>query len=149
MRIGEVEKLSGCGRHTIRFYEAEGLIEAPRRDGNNYRAYEPAVVDELAFIRSAQDVGFTLGEIRAILVSKGASSFDCLRGAELVDEKIGEVTRRITALRSMKSQLEVMRSGLVDSAVGNRLEVPNRLRKYGSGDGRSGSGSSDLSARKA
>lgn len=130
VRINAIEKASGCSRHTIRFYEAEGLIDAPRRDGNNYRDYEPGVVAELAFIRSAQEVGFTLGEIRAIVASQRSSSLDCVAGAELVDDKISEITRRITQLRQMKSQLQEMRADLVVSAVQHHLDVPARLRRY-------------------
>lgn len=130
MRINEVEKASGCSRHTIRFYETRGLIDEPRRDDNNYRAYEPAVVEQLGFIRMAQDVGFSLAEIRAILTSQRSSSFDCVQGAELVDDKIAEIGRRITQLRRMKAELEAARADLVLSALEHRLEVPQRLRKY-------------------
>ena len=138
MRIGEIEKSSGCSRHTIRFYEAEGLIDAPRRDVNNYRSYAPGIVDELAFIRSAQNVGFTLAEIRSIRTSQRSSSINCVQGAELVDDKIGEIGRRISQMRRMKSQLEAMRAELVDSALLHRLEVPKKLEKYGHGGDRSG-----------
>lgn len=131
MRIGELEALSGCSRHTIRFYEAEGVIEAPHRDPNNYRAYAPEVVEELAFIRAAQDAGFSLAEIHSILLSKRSSTIDCVQGAELVHSKIAEVTRHIGQLRRMRKQLETMRTELVDSAVLHRLEVPPVLRQYG------------------
>lgn len=139
MRIGEVEESSGCSRHTIRFYEVEGLIDKPRRDVNNYRAYAPGVVDELAFIRSAQDVGFSLAEIRSILTSRRSSSINCVQGAELVDDKIAEIGRRISHMRRMKHQLEAMRAELVDSAILHRLEVPKQLKKYGLGAQQSGS----------
>ncbi|MFH5211808.1 MerR family transcriptional regulator [Antrihabitans sp. NCIMB 15449] len=135
MRINAVEKASGCGRHTIRFYEAEGLIDAPRRDSNNYRDYAPEVVDELAFIRTAQDIGFTPAEIRSIKESQRSSALDCVGGAELVDAKISEITRRITQLRQMKTLLEQMRADLVVSAVQHQLDVPVRLQRYGQAAG--------------
>ncbi|MEO6473135.1 MAG: MerR family transcriptional regulator [Aeromicrobium sp.] len=131
MRVGELERSSGCSRHTIRFYESEGLIDAPRRDVNNYRSYASEVVEELAFIRSAQNAGFTLAEIRSILESKRSSTIDCVQGAELVDNKIAEIGLRVAQLKRTKSRLEAMRRELVCSAFEHSLEVPEQLRKYG------------------
>ncbi|GHO97789.1 hypothetical protein KSF_078370 [Reticulibacter mediterranei] len=41
MLISELEKKTGLPRHTIRFYEQEGLLEkhSIRRGENNYRDY--------------------------------------------------------------------------------------------------------------
>jgi MerR family copper efflux transcriptional regulator len=131
VRISDVEQASGCSRHTIRFYEAEGLIAKPERDANNYRRYEASVVAELGFIKTAQEIGFTLAEIRAVLEAQRSASLNCLQGAELVDAKLVEIGGRLTRLRTMRSDLEAMRSTLVASALDQGLEVPDRLRRHG------------------
>ncbi|WP_435370776.1 MerR family DNA-binding transcriptional regulator [Hydrogenophaga intermedia] len=39
MKIGELSSLAGCSVPAVRFYEAEGLLQAPLRAANNYRQY--------------------------------------------------------------------------------------------------------------
>ncbi|WP_197038440.1 MerR family transcriptional regulator [Billgrantia saliphila] len=64
MLIGELEKASGLGRDTIRFYEKRGLITPPLRRANGYREYTERTLAELRFVRRARELEFTLDEIR-------------------------------------------------------------------------------------
>ncbi|MDP3848178.1 MAG: MerR family transcriptional regulator [Pseudomonas sp.] len=67
MLIAEVERQSGLSRDTIRYYERIGLLPPTPRSSNGYRAYEPHTLIVLSFIRSAQQIGFTLEQVRAAL----------------------------------------------------------------------------------
>lgn len=67
LTIGEVAARVGVSPATLRFYEREGLVQSVRSSGNQ-RRYRRDVLRRVAFIRSAQHVGLTLGEIRAELV---------------------------------------------------------------------------------
>ena len=67
MLIAEVERLSGLSRDTIRYYERIGLLAPAPRASNGYRAYEPHTLVVLGFIRSAQQIGFSLEQVRAAL----------------------------------------------------------------------------------
>ena len=62
MLIGELATASGLSREALRFYEQQGLIRA-RRLANGYRDYPPEVVTLVQYIRTAQQLGFTLAEI--------------------------------------------------------------------------------------
>jgi DNA-binding transcriptional MerR regulator len=64
MLIGELEKASGLGRDTIRFYEKRGLITPPLRRDNGYRDYTELTLAELRFVRRARELEFSLDEIR-------------------------------------------------------------------------------------
>lgn len=128
MRITEVERLSGLSRHTLRFYEAEGMIDSPRRLANNYRDYAPRVIADLAFIRSAQQMGFSLAEIRSILQLQRESRLDCAQGAALVTEKLREVETRLKDLKQLQKYLKAEQLRLAESAVANGLELPEELR---------------------
>jgi DNA-binding transcriptional MerR regulator len=48
----------------LRYYERVGLLPEPDRIDSGYRDYGDTVFDRLRFIRAAQAVGLTLGEIR-------------------------------------------------------------------------------------
>lgn len=65
MRIGELAKVTGITPSRIRFYESEGLITPPPRQGNGYRNYSADVADLLKIIdRSAGRSGRTGGTYR-------------------------------------------------------------------------------------
>ena len=51
----------------LRYYERVGLLPEPDRTDSGYRDYGHTVFDRLRFIRAAQAVGLTLGEIRGII----------------------------------------------------------------------------------
>ena len=67
MNIGELAGHSGVPAKTIRYYEAEGLLEPPPRKANGYRDYPQAMVAELTFLRQARQFGFSLEECRHLL----------------------------------------------------------------------------------
>jgi MerR family redox-sensitive transcriptional activator SoxR len=63
LTIGEVADRVGVTPATLRYYEREGLVHSVRSSGNQ-RRYRRDVLRRVAFIRSAQHVGLSLGEIR-------------------------------------------------------------------------------------
>jgi MerR family redox-sensitive transcriptional activator SoxR len=63
LTISDVARRSGFAASALRYYEDQGLIEATRSEGGR-RRYERAVLRQLAFIRSASNIGLSLGEIR-------------------------------------------------------------------------------------
>lgn len=68
MTIGEVARRAGLATSTLRFYEAEGLIESERTAGNQ-RRYARAELRRIALIRAAQSFGLALVDIREALES--------------------------------------------------------------------------------
>ena len=68
LTIGEVVERSGIAHSALRFYEARGLIQSERSDGNQ-RRYHRDVLRRLGFIRVAQNVGLTLEEIQSALAT--------------------------------------------------------------------------------
>jgi DNA-binding transcriptional MerR regulator len=66
--IGEVAQASGLAPSALRFYERKGLIRSVDRSGLR-RRFEPDVLVQLAVIVAAQEVDFTLAEVRELLVA--------------------------------------------------------------------------------
>jgi MerR family transcriptional regulator, copper efflux regulator len=77
VRIGDLARRSGVTAKTIRYYEPIGLVEPPARTPAGYRDYEPAALERLEFIRAAQAVGLTLGEIRSIIALRDGGQTPC------------------------------------------------------------------------
>ena len=67
MKIGEASNASGVSQRMIRHYEGIGLMPPPDRRDNGYRDYPPRSVERLRFIANARDLGFSVGEISALL----------------------------------------------------------------------------------
>ena len=112
MKIGELEARSGASRHTLRYYEQIGLI-SPQRRTNNYRDYTTQTLHDLDFIKRAQSMGFSLGEIGEIL--------DAQR-IKLIEKKMIEVQLKIANLQSIYRYLDEERANLEASAA-KQLEM--------------------------
>ena len=67
MTIGQVAKASGVAAKTIRFYEAAGVLAAPRRTAAGYRQYAGEDVERLLFVRRARALGLSLRDVKALL----------------------------------------------------------------------------------
>lgn len=67
MKIGELSKITGLAPSRIRFYESIGLLQVVKRQANGYRDYPPEAITVLNLIDVAQQAGFTLDELRALL----------------------------------------------------------------------------------
>ncbi|WP_313646037.1 MerR family transcriptional regulator [Pseudomonas sp.] len=120
MNIGELERRSGIGRHTLRYYEQLGLIVA-NRQANNYRNYTEQTVAELALIQTAQSGGFSLAEIGQILAAKRGNTLDCAQGAALVAGKMADIQTKIDTLQAAYAFLDAERVKLEASAIANGL----------------------------
>ncbi len=66
LSIGELSQRCGVAPSALRFYEAQGLIDAERTPSGQ-RRYARATIRRVAFVRAAQRVGLDLAEIRDAL----------------------------------------------------------------------------------
>jgi DNA-binding transcriptional MerR regulator len=103
--IGKVALQTGLSVHTIRFYEAEGLLPETARSGTGYRVFSPQTVDQLKFIRKAQELGFSLDEIRELLVLRDRNTDACSHVKSLVEEKLASVGEKLRELEAMEKDL--------------------------------------------
>jgi MerR family copper efflux transcriptional regulator len=105
MRIGEVAKRTGVSVDALRFYEARRLIK-PLRTANGYRLYPEQTLQLVGYIKLAQQLGFSLGEIGENLPllwnSEGVSK-DLL--AQLFNEKIALLDERVKQMQTLRNLL--------------------------------------------
>lgn len=104
MRIGEVAQRSGLTVSRIRFYERVGLLGAAERRPNGYRTYTSDAVQTLELIATAQNAGFSLDEIRALLpLDLGRWDHDAL--VATLRRKLGEIKGLEARLAQVKERL--------------------------------------------
>jgi MerR family transcriptional regulator, copper efflux regulator len=105
LTIGRLARKVGVNLETVRYYERRGLLPKPPRSTSGYRLYPAEATRRLRFIRRAQELGFSLAEIRELLslrVAPAAKSTDVRRRAEA---KITDIEAKIRSLESMKKTL--------------------------------------------
>lgn len=105
LTIGRLAREAGVNLETVRYYERQGLLARPPRSVSGYRLFPVEAARRLRFIRHAQELGFSLAEIRELLslrVSPAAKRTDVRRRA---NAKIADIEAKIRSLESMKKTL--------------------------------------------
>ncbi len=104
LTIGAVAKAAEVNVETIRYYQRLGLIEEPAKPLGGVRRYAGDAVDRVRFIKRAQQLGFSLAEIRRLLALEEARS--CGSARALAEEKLALVKARMADLERMRRALE-------------------------------------------
>ena len=106
IQIGELARRTGCSVETIRYYERVGVLPRPPRSAGRYRLYDTGDVRRLAFVRRARELGFTLDEVRALLVLSAANTENtCSEVREVTARHLADVRAKIADLRAMERVL--------------------------------------------
>ncbi len=131
--IGAFAKRAGVPASTLRYYEAERLLDGGRSEAGR-RRYPRAALRRVAFIRVAQQVGLTLEQIRAALAtlpdSRTPTPADWARLSRGWRPQLDE---RIAALVRLRDQL--------DSCIGCGCLSLQRCALYNPGDKAAADGS--------
>src|SRR5918994_1307477 len=105
MRIGELAERAGISTKAIRYYEQVGILAAPPRTASGYRSYDEAALGRLGFVRAAQAVGLTLGEIRQVTAFRDNGQAPCAHVTDLLHRHAADLDRRIRELQQLRGEL--------------------------------------------
>ena len=107
MGIAEVADHSGFSAATLRYYEKIHLVPAPVRTAAGYRVYDESMLDRLAFIGRAKELGCSLQEVTDLMPrwesGRCAPVQEGLR--ELAGTKLDETHARLEELESFAGDL--------------------------------------------
>ncbi len=115
LRIGELAAGLGLNPKTIRYYEAIGLLPAPRRSPAGYRLYDAVDRERLRFITKAKAIGLTLEEIGGILALRREGQPPCEHVLALLDRKLAAVDRQMRTLAEFRRALVALREGAAET----------------------------------
>jgi len=124
MTIGALAKACGVGVETVRYYQRRGLLAEPLRAQGGVRRYGADAMARLGFIRRAQDVKFTLDEIK-ILLRLGEIP-NCRGARTLAAQKLEVVNVRLRELRRISRALTDL-IGQCDAGRERRCPIIARL----------------------
>jgi len=105
LHIGQVAKRTGLSVDAIRFYEKAGLLPRPARTGAGYRLYHQREVADLEFIQKAQELGFSLKEIRELFSIQRHPHEVCVHVRDLIAQKLAVVRGKIEELQTLEAGL--------------------------------------------
>lgn len=100
-----VARMAGVGLETLRFYEQKGLLEEPERNEAGYRIYTPEALERLAFIARAQDLGFSLTDIRQLLDLTGDIRTPRKKVRDFAKARLEIIRKKIRDLKAMEKTL--------------------------------------------
>jgi DNA-binding transcriptional MerR regulator len=107
--IGELAKLTGRSVHTIRWYEAQGLIPNVERDGGGRRFYQPNHVEHLVFLELLRRTGMSVAAMRELVAL-------ALQGWRTLEERQAMLRAHRTRVETEIDELRTA-LGLIDAKL--------------------------------
>ena len=104
--IGDLAKAAGVNVETIRYYQRLGLIHEPQKPAGGQRRYPDSAAGDLAFVRRAQQLGFTLAEIKELLRLAGGKNREEVR--EVARVRHSRLVLQARQLGAMSRKLKVL-----------------------------------------
>lgn len=116
--IGDLAQSTGVKVPTIRYYEKIGLIEAAARSIGNQRRYTQAQLECLSFIKHARQLGFTLEDIRELVVLHHDREKPCAQAHAIASQHLKSVKVRLAKLRRLERELKRIDAMADDGKMG-------------------------------
>ena len=114
LTIGKLAEMAGVGVETVRFYQRKELIREPKAVGA-FRTYSEDDAQKIIFIKKAQELGFTLSEVKELLELNTKPRMTCGTVKVKTVAKLKEINEKIADLNRMKSSLEKL-AGACDAS---------------------------------
>lgn len=104
LQIGEIATLSGVSVDTVRYYERLKLLPRAVRSSGGFRIFPAETVERIKFIKQAQEIGFSLEEVKQ-LFSTGGGANQCQAVRKFLLEKLDALDAKINQMKSFRSVL--------------------------------------------
>jgi len=111
LSIGSLARAADVNVETIRYYQRRRLLDEPSKPLGGHRRYAASAATRVRFIKRAQQLGFTLEEIRDLLLLEDGQS--CRETRLLAERKLKLIQARIADLTRMRRLLK----GLIAECV--------------------------------
>jgi DNA-binding transcriptional MerR regulator len=107
--ISAFAKYSRTTKDTLLHYDRIGLLSPYIRKENGYRYYEPSQLATMNVIRTLQDMGISLDEIKGLIDSRNPENFDVTFDLQIekIDKKIEELKGSRVLLKTLHHYINV------------------------------------------
>ncbi|WP_305180395.1 MerR family transcriptional regulator, partial [Faecalibaculum rodentium] len=104
MRTGEIAKVANVSEKTIRYYDRIGLLKPSKIEKNHYRTYSEYDLFKLQKILFFKQLGFSLDEIRTLVLKEEGLLESLNSQKELLTQKIETLTVQKDILTNLCKQ---------------------------------------------
>jgi MerR family redox-sensitive transcriptional activator SoxR len=116
LTISEVAKQIGIKPSAIRYYEQIGILPKAQR-ASGQRRYDNSVMYRLALVQRAQQMGFTLEEVRRLFFGFRTAMPISQRWKKLSEQKLAELEKLAEQIKAMQLLLTKMSDKCTCSAL--------------------------------
>ena len=104
VHIGKAASVAGVSADTIRFYQKIGLIKSAGRSAGGYRLFDGEDIHDLTFVRHAQELGFSLTEMKELLALRQKHHV-CSAVQSMLKHRLAAVREKINCLSRLEAEL--------------------------------------------
>lgn len=108
--IGDMVRRTRESAHTLRYYEAIGVLPKAKRSAGGYRVYTHESIERIRFIRKAQSLGLSLHEIRYVFQLKDSGRQPCYYLKDILQDRLRKFSTHVRKLRSLESRIRFVLS---------------------------------------
>ena len=128
--ISRAAKAADVSVETIRFYERRGLVSQPTTPARGYREYDRETIEQIRFIRHAQEIGFSLSDIQELMELRSDPDSDCSDVRLRAVAKLGDVNTKIERLRRVQDALETLIAACPGEGAVGSCSILNEITKH-------------------
>ena len=121
MWISEAADRAGVNVQTIRYYERRGLLPLPPRRISGYRELPAETVRRVRFIKRAQELGFSLDEVKEMLQLRAAKPRNRTRIRGIAERRVEQIDQKIAELEALRG---ILRGLIHQCHAGGTLDCP-------------------------
>lgn len=129
LTIGILAKEAGVGTQTLRFYERKGLLPRPPRTDGGYRLYPDSAAVRIGFILRAQDLGFSLREVKELLELQATDRRSCREVKGFAAAKIKDIDRKLGELRVIREALNRLKDACANGTARGECPILEYMAK--------------------
>lgn len=105
IQIGKFAERTGLSIDTIRFYQRIGLVKQCARSEGGFRLFTDTELKDLVFIKKAQELGFSLAEIKQLSILNQEQDHACSQVRDLLECKLKDVREKAAQLLRLEEEL--------------------------------------------
>lgn len=105
LSIGLVARRTGVTVPTVRYYENIGLLPPAVRTEAGQRSYDEATIRRLVFIRRCRDFGFSIEQVRELVVLVDEPDRPCAEVRDIAAAHLAQVRQKLEELKALEASL--------------------------------------------
>lgn len=129
LQIGMVAKEANVNIQTIRYYEKRNILKPAQVKESGYRLYTEDAIKTVAFIKHAQELGFTLDEIKQLLNLRTPSVSRCESVRKRAKLRLSDIQEKMKMLRQMEKTLKILIKDCEKNKTSKECPIINSLEE--------------------